>query len=339
MNTNCDEAQARTFGSGREGARRGRAGRSGGRRNGLCAIGAGVALWLFAGAALAEAPKDSVLEAMKDRAVVVVKEDGTKVRGTLAGFDAESVTVLAKDGEPVNVPRGEVKSLRGDSRANPEKQAATAPSSEEGVVVHIESNNPEVSLYRLGAEATVVAGGEVGYVQAYQKVCTAPCDRPIDGSRGEGFFLSLNGFRLGSTFQLRDPDGDGQATLGATIHRTPSRGLLWGGLTIASLGAAAGAVGAVFGAIGFGNEYKTNYETGSERLVQDNSAMWWGVAGGGGALLVGGVVMAVLSRGSYDLQLPDKQEAGLRLHHVAITPPVIAGDQKLPATASLAFTF
>ena len=310
----------------------------------LCAAGLGAALCFGSAAARADAPNDSVLQAMKERPVVVQRSEGAEVEGTLVGFDAQTITILTKAGEPVNIPRSMVTNLRGAAAPAP-TNAPTAPAQDApqvaptGTLVHIDTNDPEVKLYRLAGQSTVVAGNAYGVITTFEMMCTAPCDRPIDGSRGDSFFLSLNGFRLGNMFEIHDTAGTGQTTLGATIHRRPSRGLVVGGFTLAGVGFGLTVGAAVLAALGTFNEYDygTASDTFEPKLKTDNSALAWGVTGAFAALTAGGIVMIVMGRGDYDLKIPTY--GGLTLRNFALTPPVTVGSEHLPATGSLSFTF
>ncbi len=72
--------------------------------------------------------------------------------------------------------------------------AAAGPAPGPGVVrLHIEGDEPGVQLYRVLATAMAVGAGGTAYAQAQEIVCTAPCDKIIDGSKGEAFFFAGDG--------------------------------------------------------------------------------------------------------------------------------------------------
>lgn len=306
----------------------------------LCALVAAAWTALAAVTAHADSPPDTVWNAMKERPVVIERDDGPTVVGKLIGIDATTVVVLTSTGEPVTIQRATVRSLRADTSApevSPAPAPAKAPPSESeggsGTLVHIDSNKPELQLYRITAQATYAIAGRGGVVTAYAPVCTAPCDRVVDGSRGEQFFLSAGGPRVGPLFHLYDRDRSGKVMLKADIRRFPRPGLLVGGIALMAGGAAAAAVGVLVATTSIFNfDYDLNRPPPDE-----GSPAGWGVMGGGIALIGGGIVMTVLSRGDYDVQVP--QDAGLSFRGVAFTPPVRVGTETLPASGSLSFTF
>lgn len=307
---------------------------------------------LAATSALAEPPPEAVWQAMKERAVIVESDDGTAVAGKLIGVDAAVVVVLTKTGEPVTISRATVRAVRGDTTETaglappgPAAPSALPPSSPASVpagavMVHIDSNKPELKLYRITGQATYVIAGRVGAVSAFDVICTAPCDRPVDGSRGEQFFLSADGPRIGPLFHLYDRDKSGKVTLSADIHRSPSAGLLYGGITLASLGGAGVVFGVVFAVLSSALP-TTEYDDEGNSITKPNQdgPIYWGVAGGSAAVLGGGILMAVLASGSYDVKVPLDAGLGLRLRGFAFTPPVRLGSETLPAAGSLSFAF
>jgi hypothetical protein len=267
---------------------------------------------------------------MKERAVVIERDDGPAVSGKLIGIDPTSVVVLTGAGDPVTIPRASVRSLKADTATSPASQpkpqagAAEAPAG--AVKVHIESNRDDVTLHQITGQATYAIGTRTGVAVAYQQVCAAPCDMLVDGTRGDQFFLTAGGPRLGPLFRLRDKDGSGQITLKADVRRAPSPGLWYGGFTAVGVGVGAGVVGVVMA---------TTFASLSDS--RDDYSWGWGLLGGGVALVGGGIAMIVIARGDYDVDVP--RDAGLRLRGFAFTPPVKIGGETLPASGSLSFQF
>lgn len=67
----------------------------------------------LAAAAYAEVA-DVVLKAFLNKNVVVVEAGGTEVKGELASFDASAAVVIKKDGTVVEIPREDIKSVKGE---------------------------------------------------------------------------------------------------------------------------------------------------------------------------------------------------------------------------------
>ena len=159
---------------------------------------------------------------MKERAVVVEREDGPTVAGKLIGIDPTNVVVLTDEGEPVTIARASVRTLRADTSAPappsaPEPQADPAAPPAGAVKVHIETNRPDLTLQQITGQATYAVGTRTGVAVAYDLVCTAPCDRIVDGTRGEQFFLSAGGPKIGGRRSSR-------RALGRSATGTPTPG-------------------------------------------------------------------------------------------------------------------
>ncbi|EYF00651.1 hypothetical protein [Chondromyces apiculatus] len=78
-----------------------------------------------------------------------------------------------------------------------------------GVVrLHVDADNPGVDLFQVTASGVVVGANVSALISVSRKVCTAPCDRVIDGSDGGDFFFGGNGVTPSRSFRLDDRSGD-----------------------------------------------------------------------------------------------------------------------------------
>lgn len=323
-------------------------------------------MWLAATVAHAEPPSEAVWQAMKERSVVVERNDGTLVAGKLVGVDPTTVVVLTRTGEPVAVPRSAVRALRGEATDTPAVPTApvtpvtpvtpttpgapstpsTPPSSsapgaasatpssvpptlapgpvgEGAVAVHIDANEPDVKLYRVTSQSEYLIAGRVGAAVQFELVCKAPCDRSVDGSRGESFFLTAGGMRIGPAFQLMDTDHTGKIRLGADVRSLPSPRMLWGGVVVLGVS---------------GTLFISSAIMAAAQVIDEARTPWYAALGGSGVGMIAGLIMAVKSRGDYDVQVP-QEPAGVRLRGVGFIPPVVVGATRLPLSGALSFSF
>ncbi len=171
--------------------------------------------------------------------------------------------------------------VRADEGASP------AP---EGPRVHIErSRDVPVSLYEVRGEFAAV--GSAGTVQgvAYGSVCGAPCDRVVDGSEGQSFFLATQGRNGGvavasKRFTLADQRGD------LTIRVKPGRvGLRFGGLMMTSFGLTGAVLGPSLLGVGRAMDQPSYIRPGIALTVA------------GIPLAAVGIVMTVLGRTRFEM--------------------------------------
>lgn len=103
--------------------------------------------------------------------------------------------------------------------------------------VHIETRGrTSVSLYEVHPEKST---GRARPKPVLEPICSAPCDRIVDGRRGQSFVLGGPGLSSSLPFTLSSPDAS------LTIHARPGRRALWiAGWVLTSLGAAAVLAGA-----------------------------------------------------------------------------------------------
>lgn len=185
-----------------------------------------------------------------------------------------------------------------------------------GVFVHIDSNDPEIGLYRTyyqeGGGATMpgrwngnqyTPGMTMPGRMMRELVCSAPCDKLTDGSYGDGFYLGTRWTQLGASFSMGNM---GQATFRVHVTNRPSffeRGV---GLTLLTLGATSLSLGGlltIFTSAAFG------------AVTWEGVGMMLGGAAGVGL----GVGLYVDGLGKYRIQLPGQASGspyGLQLQGV-----------------------
>ncbi len=236
-------------------------------------------------------------------------------------------------GEPVTVARSGIRALRGrstDVETKPSADSAKVDAEESsgGVKVHIESNRSDIQLLKVTGTAAYSYSGGAGVAMAFAPVCMAPCDKKVDGSTGQKFFLTVDGQPIGPQFRLHNPQKAETIRLLANVHRKPSVGLRFAGGFLMPFGASALAGSIVWAALGSAEE---------GGLSNDDQTGAWALGGGGVALLGASIAMFVVGRGSYDVDVP--KDAALHLRGLAFTPPIRVGTDLLPASASASFSF
>lgn len=126
---------------------------------------------------------------------------GGFLRGRIVELLPNDRVVLLVDGsgERREIPWAQVADVR-RGRGTTDPDPATWPSESKppsppplaaGPVVHLSlTRDKPVTLYEVRSE--LVAGGYNAslYGMSFRSVCTAPCDRVVDGSRGQQFFLA-----------------------------------------------------------------------------------------------------------------------------------------------------
>ncbi|HET6584796.1 MAG TPA: hypothetical protein VFG69_15165 [Nannocystaceae bacterium] len=147
--------------------------------------------------------------------------------------------------------------------------------------VHLEllANRP-VSLFEVNSEIVASGYNASLYGIQYTAMCAAPCDRVIDGSRGQNFFLApRRGGLLAASRQFSLDDRVGDVTLRV---RPGNVGLRIAGLVLWSIGLAGIAAGAVFTAL------KSTRTTGI------------GLLAAGAPLFAAGLPMFIVGRTRYE---------------------------------------
>lgn len=227
--------------------------------------------------------------------------DGGFVRGTVVELVPKTRVVIVPDGtnERREIPWEQIADVKRGVHAAPAEQPwpkeepAPAPKGDEAGLgkprIHLELTRPRVvKLYEIDSE--IVASGYYSsvYGMQFRSRCVAPCDRVIDGTRGQDFFLStgesgvMNSSRR---FSLTDKTGD------VTIRVKPGNtGLRMVGAVLLGLGIGCLLGGAVLTALP--STRKTGY-------------VFLGI---GAPSLVAGIPMLILGRTRYELADTDDAE-------------------------------
>lgn len=173
--------------------------------------------------------------------------------------------------------------------AEEEEEEPAPEKSGPGVVrVHIEADEP-VSLYERGGTSVVSVGRYVAAVTHARQVCNSPCDKTVDGSRGQGFFIAGDGIPESRVFKLSELGGD--ATLEVSAGSVGQR---VGGYWMMILGGTALLGGAII--------LPVAATTASDLEISDDLMIAGGVMLGGGAgILAGGIALFVTGGTSVDV--------------------------------------
>lgn len=188
--------------------------------------------------------------------------NGGFVRGTITEVTPDRRVVIVPDGatESRVIPWEEVAKVeRGkhdpDARASMRIERAREPSAPPENMpgpgrprVHLEllADRPVV-LFEVNSEIVASGYNASLYGIQYTPICPAPCDRVIDGSRGQNFFLApKRGGLMAASRQFSLDDRVGDVTMRV---RPGNMGLRIAGLVLWSIGLAGIASGAVFTAL------------------------------------------------------------------------------------------
>src|SRR5262245_32906245 len=81
--------------------------------------------------------------------------------------------------------------------------APAAPTSAAaGLRLHIETDDPSVTLNRITGSLAVIGTGGSAYAVASKPVCLAPCDRVVDPGDADEFFFTGESAPASSSFRL-----------------------------------------------------------------------------------------------------------------------------------------
>ncbi len=225
----------------------------------------------------------------------VLLKSGGSLRGTVVAVEPGTQVVFLVSGEksPRTLPWAEVADVEkgkygggedeeeGDAKEKPRKGDAEeeeedgAPARPGKVRLHIESDEPVQLIEEVASSYGVVAGYGVYAVQT-RVACASPCDRVVDGSRGQRFIVQGDGVPPSETFVLNDRNEDTTVKVDAG-----SPGLLIGGNWLTGVGAAAAVTGAVMLPIAY--------------ALDDSSSTMSSIKVAGGVTL--GVGLAMLAAG------------------------------------------
>jgi len=299
--------------------------------------------------------------------VVLTLKDDTVVIGVLVSMDDRQIVIDLGGGKRTHVERGLARSARewrsGDDVGIGGMGAAPAKPSADGVRIHIDSNDPAVSLYRV-SEGPSVAVAQVAYssyptspmthpysspsglgppgpkpirpstgwplgtivpVPVSVRVCDSPCDRIVDTAFGDELFLGIDGYKLGKSFKLYG--GSYDLTLRARVERRPSRGLGVTGKLLSVLGASALVAG--------GALFVMDATLDTEDLVPAGAA----TLGGGAAALGLGIGLFVRSRPIYEVDVPGDTVSRILSPTVAFAPPIPTRDGTGPTWVGASWVF
>jgi hypothetical protein len=226
-------------------------------------------------------------------------ENGGFVRGTLVEVTPEQRVVIVPDGstEPRTIPWEEIAKVeRGKHDPNapkPDASPTPAPAPAPGAAaseetpspgrprVHLELTKPRATkLYIVDSE--IVASGYYSsmYGIQFRSICTAPCDRVIDGSRGQAFFLATGDnavWNASRKFSLDANTGDVRIRV-----RPGSTGLRIAGAVLLGLGLGGLIGGAVLA------------------ILDSTRTAGIGLLAGGAPLFAAGLPMMIVGRTRYE---------------------------------------
>ncbi|MDC0743818.1 hypothetical protein [Polyangium mundeleinium] len=164
-------------------------------------------------------------------------KNGSTMRGTLVNVEPGQRVIVIVAGEQSVIPWSEIAKIAGGPQEAPAPAppAAAAPAAAaplapgQGVpFLHIESDWPNVELARIDGE---VGGGY--QQQAYagpntitKFMCSAPCDRLVDGRDGHRFFISAPGMFPTEAFRLDSQAGHVTARVKGTSMARFASGIL-----------------------------------------------------------------------------------------------------------------
>lgn len=250
-----------------------------------------------------------------DGRVVVELRNGSTVRGDLVEKVPGRKVV-------VQLATGEVRTLEWDAIAKiDDAPAAPAPAAgppapgapaADGVVVHLDADNPQATLQRRAGTASFVIATSRGTATAqgesWEDVCVTPCDTRI--AKNQTVRVAGDGVTPSSNFVLaRDAKLDA---------KTGNLGVRTGGVWLASLGIAAAVTGGVMLLV------QSNVPSNGHEIF--SPGLMYGLIGGGLVATGAGIAMIISSGTSVK---DDQGSAVARL-----SPPVAGPRVVVPATFS-----
>lgn len=284
--------------------------------------------------AKAPAAVPAAVKAMAGKNVVLTTKSGDAVSGKLLSVDEGGLAIEKEDHTIVLLPRAGARSVRlaateGGADAAVDAAAPARPKAPSEYVVNLDSENPNVGLYR--------QRGTLGE----ELVCLAPCGVSVNRSAGDDFYLAIKESVLGDHFNL--PTSPEAVTLKVKMHRAASRGRKIGGVSLLTAGILDLAVGGILVAVDWGSPSNAN-AVNNVNEDELNQGLGIGLMALGGVCLVSGIVMLALSGGSYDVTLPTSarrvtSQRFPRLTGVAFSPPMPSPLGLSPASAMATWEF
>jgi hypothetical protein len=187
------------------------------------------------------------------------------------------------------------------------EDAPPATLGDPGVVrLHVDSPQPVQVSSRKTAQGAVNNGYGYGYgfvLTQLTPVCVSPCDKVIDGSRGQEF-IATGDFPGTKAFTLSGMKGDVDLAV-----KPGSRGLRALGVTSLILGGSAVILGGTFTLLGGLGTNSTNALGVTTYGMASETKIGLAMLGSGGALLVGGIVALVASGTHFDLHAKEATTA------------------------------
>lgn len=248
----------------------------------------------------------------------VTLKNGGMVRGTVVGLEPGTKVVIQEVGAaaPRTIPWGEVADVeRGKYKATgavePGETSAgydvpePAPVGGPGVVkLHVSSSKPVQVIEHLGT-SYAQAGAYAVAVEHSQAVCGTPCDKVIDGSRGQQFIVTGDGVPPSETFVLSDREGD------TTVHVDPgSTAMVSGGAWMGGTGILGMLTGGTFLAVGLAIDDSTG--------TADDLALAGGITlAASTALLGGGIALLIAGDTDVEIESTPRQTGATRPTRVA----------------------
>ena len=220
----------------------------------------------------------------------VTLRDGRILSGTIVQVASGQQVILdTPDGQRHIIPWDQVADLR---YAAPTAIATPIAAGPGRPSLHIELTRPgSIRLYEVSNQILVAPSMNWGsYAQAQQAValCTAPCDRTIDASRGQSYFFAGDRITPSRRFTLDEHDGPMLARV------RPGRiGVLAGGILFTSFSAAPLISGTLYLALSSHNQ-----DTTSGHRTRNAGITLTAVGVG---MLVTGIVMLALGRTRVEL--------------------------------------
>jgi hypothetical protein len=240
----------------------------------------------------------------------VTLKNGGMLRGTVVSVDPNHEVSIIVQGtrEARRIPWAEVDRVnRGKFRAQdtpppppppappaPPPPGAYAPpgayypAGPVGPRVHIQSDAPDLQLHEIISQSSGMVwgagwGAGWGSYTTSRPVCSVPCDRVIDASAGQSFFVRGPGVPASAPFVLaaRGPVVNLDVKAGSTALRA-------GGIAVTSIGGAAILVGLIVLAVG-----SVSIDGPPDQTAQIAGGI---TTGFGVAALVGGIVMIVQAK-------------------------------------------
>jgi len=175
------------------------------------------------------------------------------------------------------------------------------PPPQPGVVrIHVDSDDPDVRLFRFGAPTVARMGNMVSVMPSTELVCQSPCDTIVDGRKGAQFYFAGDGVPMSSFFEIGQRSGDVVAQVDSGIGS-----LYVVGGVLAGTGGIAAVLGALFTPIGLvttdASSEQSGFTTAGEVML---------AAGGGG--IIAGILMIAAAGTDFELVSPDGVAADAR---------------------------